>query len=789
MADPFEMNESDPFESQQPESRLSLFHLIGRHFLLLILGTVLGCAGGALYYARATPVYESSTQILVVNKSRNPLPMTDTTGSGGETDYSVDYLSTQLTLIGSPVIIGAAVRQAKLMELPSFAGGGDPTGAIISSLKLSQVVTGGKPTSVVNLSFRGSHAEDLPVVLTAVIESYQRFLKDRYQNVADETAKLIVEASTTLEQKLNRKQKEYDAFLAQLPTALWKGKEGFNSAQVQLMSLEAKRVDILNREAELKGRLQALEKALQDGRYSRAELLAMIAQAPGGKNGNENTSLLATERLMALELQEKNLLEDYGKDHPEVRLVRDQIALLRARVKRSDKDSKKDDSATLDPVESHVQALKLELEYIRKTADTLDKMLVKAHEEAKPLHSLEIKNESYRTDIARSQQLFDAIAKRLDEVSILKNVEGGYEAEIINPPGVGAKVAPKALSVFASALLLGLLLGVSLAYLAEISDQSFRTPEEIRRRLGLPVVGHIPLFAAGDMGKPLPVDGPQLDPILCTVYRPKSRDAEAIRGVRTALFFNRQGRHSLIQVTSPDKSDGKSTLSANLAVSIAQAEKKVILIDADFRRPRVHKLFNLSSEKGLASVMTGEAQLTDAIQSTPIPGLSVLPCGPIPSNPAELLTLPLFQEMLASLREKYDYVLIDTPPLLAVTDPCTVAPYVDGVLLTIRISKNARPNASRAKEILSTLGTRVIGVVVNGVRTDANGYGYGGYGYYYRYYHTYSNYGSDASSSSDAEREAGMHSDGGVDMPRRKLSVSRHASRKKTGFFTWLFGL
>jgi Mrp family chromosome partitioning ATPase len=152
-----------------------------------------------------------------------------------------------------------------------------------------------------------------------------------------------------------------------------------------------------------------------------------------------------------------------------------------------------------------------------------------------------------------------------------------------------------------------------------------------------------------------------------------------------------------------------------------------------------------------------------------------------------LLTLPLFKAMLDYLREKFDYVLIDTPPLLAVTDPCTVAPYVDGVLLTIRISKNARPNASRAKEILSTLGTCVIGVVVNGVRADTNGYGYGGYGYYYRYYHTYSNYESDASSPSHVAREEGMQPDTGMDTPKRHQSVSRRSSRKKTGLFAWLF--
>src|SRR5262249_28722871 len=155
------------------------------------------------------------------------------------------------------------------------------------------------------------------------------------------------------------------------------------------------------------------------------------------------------------------------------------------------------------------------------------------------------------------------------------------------------------------------------------------------------------------------------------------------------LYFNTQGQGSqVIQVTSPSKGDGKSTMAANLAVSIAQSGKRVLVVDADFRRPRQHHIFGLAGRVGLATVMAGDAELSTAIPATPVPNLDVLPCGARPTNPAELLTLPRFAELLGELRGRYDFVIVDTPPLLAVSDPSVVAPRVDGVLLTIRVSKN-----------------------------------------------------------------------------------------------------
>ncbi|MCA9247239.1 MAG: CpsD/CapB family tyrosine-protein kinase, partial [Planctomycetales bacterium] len=212
---------------------------------------------------------------------------------------------------------------------------------------------------------------------------------------------------------------------------------------------------------------------------------------------------------------------------------------------------------------------------------------------------------------------------------------------------------------------------------------------------------------------------------------PGSSRSESYRAVRTALYFSTRGEeHTVFQVTSPNAGDGKTTLASNLAISFAQTGDRTLLIDADLRKPRVHRLFALDAENGLAAVIDGAVDVADAIVESAVPGLHLLPAGKTPRNPAELLTKPRFQELINLVRDQYDYVIVDTPPLLAVTDPCVVAPRVDGVLLTIRITKQGRPQAERAKAILSSLKTKLLGVVVNDADDALRGAGYGyGYGY------------------------------------------------------------
>jgi capsular exopolysaccharide synthesis family protein len=326
---------------------------------------------------------------------------------------------------------------------------------------------------------------------------------------------------------------------------------------------------------------------------------------------------------------------------------------------------------------------------------------------------------------------------------VLTKDHGGYEAKQISKiNGPFPSGANRLVFLFVGGVF-GLGCGLGLAYLAEVTDRSFQTPDEIRKQLGLSILGHIPTLRINeDERKP----GSKLEDQLITAHKPKSTEAEAYRGLRTGLYFSTQGKgHQVIQITSPNAGDGKSTLSCNLSISIAQSGKKVVLIDADMRKPRVNKIFGIpNSDKGLSTLIEGTSGLEESMFPTEIPNLFLIPCGPRPGNPSELLTSPRFPEILSELRDKFDFVMVDTPPVLAVSDPCIVAPRVDGVIVNILLNKNARASATRACEMLANIETRVLGVVVNCFdsrqTTGKYGYGYGynyGYGYSYNYQYGY----------------------------------------------------
>ena len=722
-----------------------------RHKSLLALGGVVGLVLGALYYAQRTPVYQSSAQLIVIKKQGNPLP----TGDADPRAYFYeDYLATHQVLIKSPIIVQRAVQKHNLRRLRAFQGQGDPSGAIRGSLV---VLRDGKdltaPSNVLNLAFSCSVSEDAPVVLDAVIASYKDYLDEQYKNVSDSTLAQIIQAMESLRKELSEKKKAYAAFQENSPL-VYGGKAGTEGSSLQeewLGHIQAKRLTLKLQKAELQGRLDMIQQALKEGR-GRAALLAQITASAvrGSTSGTHEAKL--HEQMFELMLKEQVLLADYGQDHPEVRSVRQRMALTRDFFARGADNSKAGNPLAIDPVEWHVNGLRQEVADLDTSLAALDQLSDKEQINVRDVQKYKTTDRAFREDIGRLQALFEPIIRRLEEIKLIREL-GGFDAQVIAPPLPGGRTGTGAIQIILFGTILGLCGGFGLGYLAEVTDKSFRTPEEIRTRLGLPVVGHVPVLD-GDPSAATPVgdEGVLLDPFLCTYFRSKSTQAEAFRGVRTALYFSTRGEvHKVIQVTSPNASDGKSTVAANLAICIAQSGKRILLIDADLRKPRQHKVFGLQPKVGLASVIAGEAEWKDAVHATPVPGLSLMPCGPHPQNPAELLTQPRFKELLDALREEYDFVLIDTPPLLAVSDPSVVAPRADGVLLVVRVSKNGRPSAERARDILRTLGVRVLGVIVNGAGDRGSGYGYdsGEYGYGSRY--NYYSYGDQSYYQDDEE--------------------------------------
>ena len=338
-----------------------------------------------------------------------------------------------------------------------------------------------------------------------------------------------------------------------------------------------------------------------------------------------------------------------------------------------------------------------------------------------------------RKKVDNRQELYDAAIARLREINLVKDY-AGFVTEVIAPVELGELVHPKLLICLAVGGFLGLVVGVGSAGAAEIRDPFFLGPADVVQTLDLPILTQVPKLGTTKMGGV--ANGKRnsrLSPTISAFHRPRSprpKPSAACDGHVLSFVRARQQGHPVHQRESCRRQvhAGCQPVREHCPGRAAH-----LLVDCDMRRPSVHTMFGLEPKCGLANVIAGEAELCDAIVDSEVPGLAILPCGPLPTNPAELLTSKKFAELLAVLRDRYDRVILDTPPLLAVADPAIVAAHVDGVTIAIRLTRDSRMQVIRAKELLESSRANVLGVAINSfdltrrhrLATYAYGYGYG----------------------------------------------------------------
>lgn len=742
MSDSLQFQHEELLEPQPSDSGFNVWQFLLRRKWVILFGVVVGLGLGYLYLSRQPPVYKTSSRVMLVRRQSN-IPIPDIAEDG---QFS-SPLATHMIMIRSPMIVGQAIEEQDLNQLGTLAGRGNPVKAVIDGLEVESV---GSKADVLQISFTAGVAEDCQRVVEAVTQTYLTFVSESQQNVSQETVELISEANDVLLKQLREKEAEYREFRQEAPL-LWTGERGTNVPQSRLQPIEAARADVLLRRSQIKAEIESIEAALKRG-GNREALMLMVSKSEGAGAAEETDKrLTAADKLFPLLLEEQMLLEDFGPDHPKILAVRKRISFTRDFVRslQVEQDNNAPRKEPADFLTVYLQSLREELQASAQKEQEYNDLFESQRDAAKDLSVFEVKDQIFRDDIARTQRLFESVVKRLEEVNLIKDY-GNLKADVLSAAGPAWKVGPNGTQILSIAGMLGLLAGVGMAYLIELADKSFRSPEDIAHRLLLPVVGHVPLITPA---RKKAVRGSAVDPILSAFHQPKSRTSEAFRGVRTSLYFSVRGSgHKVIQVTSPNPGDGKTTLAGNLAVSIAQSGKKTLLMDCDCRRPRVHKLFGLERGPGLTDLLQEDLPLGDVVQQSEMENLFALSASTKVSNPSELLTSPRFEELLQQLREEYEFVVVDTPPLLAVTDPSVVAARADGVLLTLRLKKNGSVDAVRANEVLAAVGATTLGVVVNGVGGKGkNGYGYGRYGYgsQYGYGSPYSGYGSGYGYSDD----------------------------------------
>ena len=430
-----------------------------------------------------------------------------------------------------------------------------------------------------------------------------------------------------------------------------------------------------------------------------AETLPMVADNP--------TLLSLNQQILKAEQYILELSKKYGPKHP---LMKRAVADLGILTGKRDRE-----------IERIILSIKNDYELAKSTEENLQALLNNTKSEAVNLNERSVQYGMLKREVETNRNLYNALVTKIKEQNVTEqiqtvNVWVVEEAKVPESPSKPNKRRNLMLGI-----ILGLFGGVGLAFFLEYLDNTVKLPEDVEERFGQPVLGIVPLVA--------PKDKPN-DEILMTDTR--AAFAESYKTIRNAVQLSAfDAPPQKILITSMSPKEGKSTTALNLSIALGQADKKTLLIDADLRRPRIHKILHLKNEKGLSTYLAGVSDMK-IIQKSTRSNLFILPAGPIPPNPSELIGSKRFQTILSQLGETYDAIVIDSPPVLSVTDSLLISKVVDGAILVTRSAKTTYDTFRKGLKQLQDINAKILGVVVNAVNVKKSGYGYyDSYQYYY----------------------------------------------------------
>lgn len=426
--------------------------------------------------------------------------------------------------------------------------------------------------------------------------------------------------------------------------------------------------------------------------------------------------------LHAARIELRRLQQDFGKIHPAVESAENDIAMIERMIALEK--------------EAFVAVEEQRFERARKAEEFHRKLLTEEEQGLEQFNQALGEYNSLENEYKQAQRNLDDVNEVIRELQMVLNTEAdaARNINIISAAKVPTvPVKPRRTEAIVFAALAGLIIGVGLCLLADYLDTTIKTKEDVEKILGMPTLGFVPpIDSARAKGSQ---DG-ELHPELQSLEKPRSLLAESFRSIRTSLMFSKAGRGlKNILVTSAVPLEGKTTVSVNIAITLALAGKKVLLIDADMRRPCVGRIFDISSRPGLSNILAGEGErsLDKAIRRVDVENLSILPSGPQPPNPAELLGSDGMKRFTAELTGMFDHVIFDTPPLINATDGTIVTQHADGIVLVVRSFRTDVDFVVRARDMLNNAQANVLGVVLNNADVSRDGY----YGYGGKYYHTY----------------------------------------------------
>lgn len=718
----------------------------------------------AIFSFTATRLYRATATIMIDEPTSSMLNIQDILSSGGyyRSDFLGSYFNTQLKLLTSRSLAERVAKKMNFPARPEFLAAARPRSNPLQGIK--DIVTlrwlfsskapaaargeqpqyKPSPYSAYAFTVLGGLSVT-PVVETRLVEvSYA----SRHPVLAADVVNALVEEfiSYSIETKYEATQQTSE-FLSE-EIAKLRDDMGAKERDLQRYGEEKKLLFLNKDESSVVTKFSDVSSALTEAQVDRIKKESMFRELKGLSLDTlpQYIDNPLIQGLKTSYTQTKNEYDEkikvFKPDYPE-------MVKLKARL-----DSMKSELES--EIRKAVDASEADFRAAQKKEGSLQNMLETQRTEVSKTDSNAILYNSLRIEVENMRNLLNSLTAKQNETLVSARLGGlrTSNIKIIDRALVpGGPFTPNTRLNLLMALLVGLIGGLGLVFLTEYLDNTVKGPEDAEKLTGLPSLGIIPFlepdgqkkrgdsygtYSYGAENAPAAETMPEVSDIeLINHLYPKFSISEDYRTVRTSILFsNADSQPKTICFTSTLPQEGKTATVANMAVSFAQLEGKVLLIDCDLRKPRLHKVFKVRNLVGLSGCLTGKVTFDDAVQKTAIGNIWILPSGPHPPNPAELLNSRRMKDLLALVRDRFDFILLDTPPVLAVIDPVIISSMADCTVVVIRAGKTTRKPLVRAVDELRKAKSDIVGVIFNEVKLGRQGAAVPYYHYYQYEYST-----------------------------------------------------
>ena len=649
-------------------------------FVVLVTVVVIGTLN-------QTPIYRAATTIAIAPDSPKVLNFQhlDEIGASNYWMYQ-DYYNTQNQIIRSNRIAQLVVDRLGLTtENREGEQVSMPSGMLISNLDVVPI----PESQLVRIAYEHPDPEQASTIANTIAQVY---IDDSLNQRIDTTRQAVDWLSERLDELksavVKSEQKMYEFRSENQLIGL---DERHNLVMQKLVDLNTAYAKTRTARIELEARWDRLNNLIEGG--ADREAIAQVLASQLVQN--------LKQQQIDLERERKNLEARYLPEHPQLIRLLDQVDYVGARIDHE--ISRIIESARHD--------------YLLKMAEeeSLSKELEASKREALNLHKKMVNHMAIQQETEKNQELYDVLLGRLKEADLTSSLRSQNLRVVDTALTPAIPVRPVLRINLALAALVGLVGGVGLAFLLDYMDNTIKTQEDVERYVQLPLLGIIPGIEEGE------ADNPDLHVHL----HPQSTIAEGCRSIRTNLLFMGVERplRSLL-VTSATPLEGKSTTCCNLGITMAQAGQRVLIVDTDLRRSRLHKTFAIDNQLGFSNLLLGEDDVDLVARASGIPNLWVIPSGPLPPNPSELLSSPRMDTVVARLMEQFDLVIFDSPPIMPVTDAIVISRKVEGTIYVVKAGKVSRDVVTEARKRLGDVQPRLLGAILNAVDINVGGYSY-----------------------------------------------------------------